>query len=91
MNGFSEFLRFVLSSFWIWLGFLILVLTTCEGIAQIIRAIKPERRTVDARKEGDVWIYRIVGATGRDVQTLVYGTRIVGATIEAEGADYERV
>ena len=89
MSNFGEFLRFILSSFWVWLGFLGLFLVACEGIAEIIKAIKPERRIVEAKKDGDV--YRIEGATSSDVQTLVYGTRIEATVDEAEGADHEGV
>lgn len=91
MSNFGEFLRFILSSFWVWLGFLILMFAACEGVAEIIRAIKPARRTVDAQKVGNVWRYRVEGATGHDVQTLIYGTRIEAAVDEAEGADHEGV
>jgi len=35
-----EFVRFIFSSFWIWLGFLILIAATGEAVAQIVHEIR---------------------------------------------------
>lgn len=35
-----EFVRFIFSSFWIWLGVLILIAVTGNALAQIIREIR---------------------------------------------------
>lgn len=35
-----EFIKFVFSSLFIWLGFIIAIGVACDGIAKIIRAIR---------------------------------------------------
>lgn len=38
-----EFIRFIFSSFWIWLGFLILIAATGNAVAQIVREIRGKK------------------------------------------------
>lgn len=38
-----ELLRFIFSSFWIWLGFIMMIAVFLDGIAGIISAIHPVR------------------------------------------------
>ena len=39
-----EFLRFIFSSFWIWLGFVVLVAAAGGAVVEIVKAIRPARK-----------------------------------------------
>lgn len=61
-----EFIRFVFSSFWVWLGFVVLVLAVAEGAAEIIKAARQNRK-VAVYRVGDVKRVEIENATRGDV------------------------
>lgn len=65
-----EFLRFVLSSFWAWLGFVVLIAAAGEAVAGIIRAVHPARK-IAVYRAGDVVRVEVEGASRGDIETAV--------------------
>lgn len=61
-----EFIRFVFSSFWVWLGFIVLILSAAGAAAEIIKAAKQNRK-VAVYRVGDVKRVEIENATRGDV------------------------
>ena len=49
-----EFLRFIFSSFWVWLGFVVLVAAAGGAVAEIVKAIRPARK-IAVYRTGDVY------------------------------------
>ena len=44
-----EFLRFVFSSFWVWLGFIILVSVAGSGVIELVKACRRNRKVTVVR------------------------------------------
>lgn len=65
-----EIIRFILSSFWIWLGFLILIVAAGSAVVEIIKAIHPTRK-IDAYRIGERWHIEIDGAGRGDVAAAI--------------------
>lgn len=65
-----EFIRFVLSGFWTWAGFLILVVMAGSTVAEIIKAARPTRK-IDAYTIGERLHVEISGATAGDVAAVM--------------------
>lgn len=65
-----EFIRFVFSSFWVWLGFIVLILSTAGAAAEIIKAAKQNRK-VAVYRVGDVKRVEIENATRGDVSAAL--------------------
>lgn len=61
-----EFIRFILSGFWTWAGFLILLVAAGNAAAEIVKAICP-RRKIDAYRIGERWHVQIEGARRGDI------------------------
>ena len=78
-----EFIRFVLSGFWTWAGFLILIVAAGNAVAEIIKAACPCRK-IEAYRIGDRWHVQIEGARRGDIaETLKAAERDdeTGATV----------
>ena len=60
-----EFLRFIFSSFWVWLGFVVLV-----AAAEIVKAIRPARK-IAVYRTGDVVRVEVEGAGRGDIPAAV--------------------
>lgn len=56
-----EFLRFIFSSFWVWLGFVVLVAAAGGAVAEIVKAIRPARK-IAVYRTGDVVRVEVEGA-----------------------------
>ena len=67
-----EFLRFVFSSFWVWTGFLLLVVAVLNGAAELVKACKQNRK-VAVYTVGDVRRVEIENATRRDAAEAMRG------------------
>ena len=67
-----EFLRFILSSIWVWLGFVILAALAAEWTVALVRECKRNRR-VKAYRVDQRWCIEIENATKRDVDHVVFG------------------
>jgi len=78
-----EVLRFVFSSFWIWLGVLFLIATTGNFIVETIKAIRPPRKIV-TYKIGDRWNITIDGASKNDVAVALQYAKENGAEWRAD-------
>lgn len=63
-------MRFVLSSFWVWLGFVVLIAAAGEAVAGIIRAVHPARK-IAVYRAGDVVCVEVEGASRGDIPAAV--------------------
>lgn len=61
-----EFIRFIFSSFWVWLGFLLLVGAVSGCVVEVIKACK-RNRTVKAYRVGSRWRMEVENASRADV------------------------
>lgn len=57
---------FIFSSFWVWLGFIILIYTVFSGAAEVVRACKRNRK-VTTYRVGNSWRMEIENASDGDV------------------------
>ena len=77
-----EFIRFVFSSFWTWVGFLILIGAVGEAVASIVKAAHTPRK-IEAYRIGNRWHVQIDGARRADIaETLDTIDRQNGAGAE---------
>lgn len=65
-----EFLQFIFSSFWIWLGFVVLVAAAGGAVVEIVKAIHPARK-IAVYRTGDVVRVEVEGAGRGDIQAAV--------------------
>lgn len=65
-----EFLRFIFSSFWVWLGFVVLVAAAGGAVVEIVKAIRPARK-IAVYRTGDVVRVEVKGAGRRDIPAAV--------------------
>ena len=65
-----EFLRFIFSSFWVWLGFVVLVAAAGGAVAEIVKAIRPARK-IAVYRTGDVVRVEVEGAGRGDIPAAV--------------------
>ena len=65
-----EFIRFILSGFWTWAGFLILIVAAGNAAAEVIKAIRPARK-IEAYRIGERWHVQIEGARRGDVAEML--------------------
>lgn len=65
-----EFLRFIFSSVWVWLGFIVLVYLVIYGLRDLIRACKRER-TVEYERVGSCVKLKVDGASKDDAQAAI--------------------
>ncbi len=65
-----EFLRFIFSSFWIWAGFLLLVVAVLNGAAELVKACKQNRK-VAVYTVWDVRRVEIENATRGDAAAAI--------------------
>lgn len=62
-----EFLRFIFSSFWVWMGFIILIATVFGGVQETVKACKRNRK-VSGYRVGQRWKLDVENASADDVQ-----------------------
>ena len=65
-----EFLRFIFSSFWVWLGFIILVAMVGNGLAELAKACKRNRKVTGYRID-ERWHIEIENASAADVRQAI--------------------
>lgn len=65
-----EVLRFIFSSFWVWLGAVVLIAAAGEAVAGIIKAIHPARK-ITVYRTGDVVRVEVEGAGSGDIPAAV--------------------
>ena len=62
-----EFLRFIFSSFWVWMGFIILIAAVFGGVQETVKACKRNRK-VSGYRVGQRWKLDVENASADDVQ-----------------------
>lgn len=81
-----EFLRFIFSSFWVWLGFIILASLMVGGVLELVKACKRNRK-VTAYRIGDRWHVEIENASKEEAEhamiSAAYAPREDGGDEEA--------
>ena len=65
-----EILRFIFSSFWVWLGFIILAVILGGGLVELVKACKRNRK-VTAYQIGERWHVEIENATEKDAHHVM--------------------
>ncbi len=81
-----EFLRLIFSSFWAWVGFVLLVGVVLNGTAEIVKACKRNRK-VRLYKESGGWAIEIENATSGDA---INATLIQKRIAESSGKEDNR-
>ena len=76
-----DFLQFIFSSSWVWLGFVILVSMIGGGMIELVKACKRSRK-VTGYRVGENWRIEIEDASAADVRQTV-----VSATCETQEVD----
>ena len=76
-----EFLRFIFSSFWVWLGFVILLSLIGGGMLELVKACKRNRRAT-AYRIGQRWHVEVENASMEDVQQIT-----ISAAYAPDGED----
>ena len=62
-----EFLRFIFSSFWVWMGFIILIAAVFGGVQETVKACKRNRK-VSGYRVGQRWKLDVENASAEDAQ-----------------------
>lgn len=65
-----KFLQFIFSSFWVWAGFMIMLLVIGGGVIELVKACKRNRK-VTAYRVGDRWHVTVENATKDEAQNAV--------------------
>ena len=65
-----EFLRFIFSSFWVWLGFVVLVAAAGGAVVEIVKAIRPARK-IEVYRTDDVMRVKVEAAGRGDIPAAV--------------------
>lgn len=84
-----EFLRFILSSFWVWLGFIILVCAVGGAVVALVKACKHSRK-ITAYRIGERWHITVEDGTSKDVREAIVGLHIgegIGDGNEQDGTE----
>lgn len=68
-----EFLKFIFSSFWIWLGFVILIVVAGEAVTEIIKTAihRPQQKKVTLHRVGNDMRYEVENAGLPDIVEAV--------------------
>lgn len=78
-----EFVRFIFSSFWTWLGFTVLTAVAVCYLAVLVKACKPETRRVETYRDADRLKVTIIGATAEEAKAA--REEVVTATYNGYG------
>ena len=82
-----ELIKFILSSFWVWLGFVVLVGLILAQIVELVKAIRHPKR-VEAYRVGQRWRITIQGASNAEIETILKRAGLESVEIKVkEGAD----
>ena len=65
-----EFLRFIFSSFWVWLGFVILLSMIGGGVIELVKVCRRNRKVTGYRID-ERWHIEIEDASAADVQQAI--------------------
>lgn len=85
-----ELIKFILSSFWVWLGAVVLVGLVLQQMVEFAKACKRGRK-VSTYKVGDVYRVEIENATSRDAERAMENGRVPGGVPGgADGGEEKR-
>ena len=76
-----EFIEFVFSSFWIWLGFVVLIVAAGEAISGIVAEIR-QKRKISVYRTGDVVRVEVENAGRGDISAAVKAANERAAEVE---------
>lgn len=79
-----EFWRFIFSSFWVWLGFVVMITAAGGAIAEIVKAVHPARK-IAVYRTGDVVRVEVTGAGRGDIPAAVKAAKERDAEGEKRG------
>lgn len=65
-----EFVRFIFSSFWVWMGFIILVSMIGGGVIELVKTCKRNRKITSYRIDKR-WHIMVEDASAADVQQTI--------------------
>lgn len=65
-----EFMRFVFSSFWVWLGFVVLIVAAGESVAAVVKEFR-QKRKIAVYRAGDVVRVEVENAGRGDISAAV--------------------
>lgn len=66
-----EFLKFIFSSLWIWLGFLILVCCVLKYAVDLVNALRAKRKVYTFKTSDGSWQVLVENATHNDVEAAM--------------------
>ena len=66
-----EFLKFIFSSPWIWLGFLILVCCVLKYMVDLVSALRAKRKVHTVKTSDGSWQVLVENATHNDVEAAM--------------------
>lgn len=66
-----EFLKFIFSSSWIWLGFLILVCCVLKYMVDLVSALRAKRKVHTFKTSDGSWQVLVENATHNDVEAAM--------------------
>lgn len=66
-----EFLKFIFSSLWIWLGFLILVCCVLKYMVDLVSALRAKRKVHTFKTSDGSWQVLVENATHNDVEAAM--------------------
>lgn len=66
-----EFLKFIFSSPWIWLGFLILVCCVLKYMVDLVSALRAKRKVHTFKTSDGSWQVLVENATHNDVEAVM--------------------
>jgi hypothetical protein len=66
-----EFLKFIFSSLWIWLGFLILVCCVLKYAVDLVNALRAKRKVHTFKTSDGSWQVLVENATHNDVEAAM--------------------
>lgn len=84
-----EFLRLIFSSFWVWLGFIILVCAVGGAVVAVVKTCKHSRK-ITAYRIGERWHITVEDGTAEDVRTTVVSLHVgegIGDGNEQDGTE----
>ncbi len=81
-----EFLRFIFSSFWVWLGFIVLIAVAFGGVQETVKVCKRNRK-VPGYRIGNNWRFEIEGASKDDAMTAIMQTACGGGYTDENGGE----
>ncbi len=79
-----EFLRFIFSSFWVWLGFMLMISTIGGGVIELVKTCKRNRK-VTAYRIGQRWHVQIENSSRGEAQHAIVSAAY--ASGDGDGGD----